>query len=76
MAENEQNDKTKITKPLNAYAKYSALGFQMIAIIGVFSFIGYKIDESANHETKWVTATLALVGVFVSLFIVIRSVQN
>lgn len=73
MAENEQNDNLK---PVNNYIKYSALGFQMIAIIGVFTFAGYKIDEANGHETKWVTAILSLVGVFASLYIVIRSVKN
>jgi CHASE1-domain containing sensor protein len=48
----------------------------MIIIIGIFTFAGYKIDESAQHDTKWVTALLALAGVFISLFIVIRSVKN
>lgn len=71
MAENEQND-----KPINNYIKYSALGFQMIAIIGVFTFIGYKIDESAAHDTKWITAIFSLIGVFASLYIVIRSVKS
>jgi ATP synthase protein I len=76
MDENDQNDKPRINKPLNSYAKYSAVGFQMIAIIGIFTFIGYKIDASANHTTKWVTALLSLIGVFISLYIVIRSVKN
>ena len=76
MAENEQKDKPGIEKPLNSYAKYSAMGFQMLAIISIFAFIGYKIDASANHETKWVTALLSLIGVFISLYIVIRSVKN
>lgn len=76
MDENEQNDKPDAGKAINAYAKYSAMGFQMIAIIGVFTFVGYKIDESANHPTKWVTALLSLVGVFISLYIVIKSIKN
>lgn len=76
MAENEQDDKPGIKKPLNGYARYSAMGFQMVAIIGVFAFIGYKVDASANHQTKWVTALLSLIGVFISLYIVIRSVKN
>ena len=75
MDENEQNGKPEI-EPLKSYAKYSALGFQMIAIIGVFTFIGYKIDESAAHDTKWITAIFSLIGVFASLFIVIRSVKS
>ena len=71
MAKNEQDD-----KPLNAYVKYSGLGFQMIAIIGVFAFAGYKIDESAHHQVKWVTAALSLAGVFISLYIVIVSLKK
>jgi ATP synthase protein I len=71
MAKNEQDD-----KPMNAYAKYSGLGFQMIAIIGVFAFAGYKIDESAHHQVKWATAALSLAGVFISLYIVIVSLKK
>lgn len=76
MAENEQDPGSQTNKPLNAYAKYTSLGFQMIVIIGVFTFVGYKIDENAQHATQWVTAVMALAGVFISLFLVIRSVKN
>lgn len=74
MAKNDpvEND----NKSMNAYAKYSSIGFQMIAIIGVFTYAGYKIDQYAHHSVRWVTATLALTGVFVSLYIVIRSVKS
>jgi len=63
-------------KPISNYAKYSGIGIQMIAIIGVFSFIGYKIDQYAGHQTQWVTAALSLTGVFISLYIVIRSLKD
>jgi ATP synthase protein I len=76
MEKNEQNTPPVEDKPLSAYAKYTSLGFQMIAIIGVFAFVGYKIDQNANHDPQWVTAVLALVGVFISLFLVIRSVKS
>jgi hypothetical protein len=62
-------------KPINGYAKYSGIGIQMLAIIGIFSFAGYKIDQYAGHKTQWVTALLALTGVFVSLYIVIRALK-
>lgn len=52
------------------------MGFQMIAIIGLFAYGGYKIDESAHHQTKWVTAVLSLVGVFISLYLVIVSLRR
>jgi hypothetical protein len=49
MAENEQPDVNyKEGKAINAYAKYTGMAFQMIVIIGIFAFAGYKIDEAAS----------------------------
>ncbi len=76
MAQNEQKQPNDGGKGVNAYAKYTGLAFQMIAIIGVFSFAGYKIDEATHHTTKWVTAAMSLIGVFISLYFIIRSVKN
>lgn len=70
--DNSSNNKSAVTN----YAKFMGMAFQMLVIIGVFTFAGYKIDQSAGHDTKWVTAALALVGVFIALFIVIRSIKN
>lgn len=61
---------------LSKYAYYSGLGFQMIAIIGVFTFIGYKIDEWQGNEKPIFTAILSLVGVCASLYSVIKSVNK
>jgi putative F0F1-ATPase subunit (Ca2+/Mg2+ transporter) len=74
MAKNERDENDN--RPLNAYVKYSGIGFQMIAIIGIFTYAGYKIDESAHHQVKWVTAALSLTGVFISLYIVIVSLKK
>ena len=74
MAKNEEDENDR--NPLNAYAKYSGMGFQMIAIIGIFTFAGYKIDEAAHHQVKWVTAILSLAGVIISLYIVIVSLKK
>jgi len=74
MAKNEPDENGD--KSMSAYVKFSGLGFQMIAIIGIFAYAGYKIDESAHHDVQWVTATLALIGVFISLYLVIRSLKS
>jgi hypothetical protein len=76
MAKNEQKESNDNDDPGNSYGKFMGIAFQMFAIIGIFSFAGYKIDESANHHTKWVTAALALSGVFISLYLVIRSIKD
>jgi F0F1-type ATP synthase assembly protein I len=78
MAENETNNNPDPDSPQgpNNYIKFTGLGFQMIAIICLFTFIGYKIDKATHHTTQWVTAVLALVGVFIALYTVIRSVKE
>jgi len=76
MSKDEQKDNDSNDKPENNYLKFTGMAFQMVVIIGLFSFAGYKIDEGANHHTKWVTAALALTGVFISLYLVIRSIKE
>lgn len=73
MTKNEQDNPGK---DVNSYAKYTGMAFQMIAVIGIMTFAGYKIDEAAGHQTKWVTAAMSLAGVFASLYLMLRSLKN
>ncbi|WP_316755897.1 AtpZ/AtpI family protein [Pedobacter aquatilis] len=68
----EENSEKKV----NAAAKYSAIGFQMIATIGLLTFIGYKIDQHRQSETNIITAAFALLGVGIALFQVIRQIMK
>ncbi|WP_343523464.1 AtpZ/AtpI family protein [Pedobacter sp.] len=63
-------------KKVNAAAKYSAIGFQMIATIGLLTFIGYKIDEHRNSKSKLITAAFALAGVGIALYQAIKQVTR
>lgn len=63
-------------KKLNGVAKYSAIGFQMIATIGLLTFIGYKIDEHQKNESNIITAIFALVGVALGLYQAIRQITK
>ena len=58
------------------YAKYTGIVFQMLAIIGIFTFAGYEIDKAASHSTKWVTAILSLAGIMIALYTVIKSLKD
>jgi len=72
--ENPKEEDTE--KKVNAAAKYSAIGFQMIITIGLLTFIGYKIDEHRNSETNIITAAFALFGVGIALYQVIKQVTK
>lgn len=37
-------------KPYNNYLKYSSLGFQLLAAIGVFGWLGYLLDRRLEFK--------------------------
>ena len=63
-------------KGLSNFMYFSGMGFQMIAIIGVFAFIGYKLDENKGSEKPIFTAIFSILGVGLSLYSVIKSVLS
>ena len=58
------------------FAKYTGIAFQMLATIGLFCFIGYKIDQNRTSNKLLFTALLGLAGVIISLVQVIRSLNR
>lgn len=72
----EQEEKNKGKRALNSYAYYSGMGFQMIAVIGIFAFIGHQIDVGQDSDTPIFTAFFSLAGVCASMYLVIRSVNK
>ncbi|SOD20497.1 AtpZ/AtpI family protein [Pedobacter xixiisoli] len=63
-------------KPTPNYIKYSGIAFQMLATIGVFVFVGYKLDEHQHIDNSLFTAVFGIVGVAASLYQVIRSLNK
>ena len=63
-------------KQATNFAKYTGIAFQMLATIGLFSFIGYKIDANKENGKLIFTAILGLVGVIISLISVVRSLNK
>jgi F0F1-type ATP synthase assembly protein I len=59
-------------KPLNAYAKYSALGIQMALIIGGGCYAGYKLDEYYKTTTPIFTIILSLLSIGIAMYIVLK----
>lgn len=73
MESNETNkQKHNSKKQLNNYAKYSAIAFQMIAVILIGVFGGKKLDEYLNFETPVFTIIFSLLSVFASIYLVLK----
>lgn len=64
----------KKNNPLNNYAKYSSIAFQMIAIIGVGSFVGVKIDDYFGDKNNLWTIILSLCSTILAVIFVIRRI--
>ncbi|ACU02614.1 MULTISPECIES: AtpZ/AtpI family protein [Pedobacter] len=69
-------DPNQRKKNLNAFAKYSSISFQMIVVIGVFAFIGHKIDVYRNAKTPIFTAGFSLLGVAISMYQVVKQLNK
>ena len=57
-------------------AKYSGIAFQMLAIIGLSAWAGVWLDGHYQTKTPWFTVGLMLLGLFVALYQVIRSLTK
>ena len=63
-------------KNVNNFARYSSISFQMLATIGVFAFIGYKLDAYRQAKSPIFTAIFSLVGVIISLYQVVKQLNK
>lgn len=55
------------TKKANSFLRYSSLGFEMMAIIGGFTFVGYKVDQWLENEFKGFTFGLMVLSVIIAI---------
>ena len=59
----------------SSYAKYSGLGIQMILILGLFTYGGYRLDEYL-HSDPWGTVVGSLLGVGLALYVPLRQLTK
>ena len=63
-------------RPLNAYAKYSGIAFQMVAVILVGVWGGVKLDEHFELETPLFTLGLSMLALGLGMYLMIKGVIN
>ncbi|MDU0370978.1 AtpZ/AtpI family protein [Hymenobacter endophyticus] len=61
---------------MRSVARYSGIGAQMLATIGLSTWAGYWLDGHFQNKTPWFTLSLMLLGLFAALYNVIRSVSK
>ena len=60
----------------SSVAKYSGIAFTMLAIIGGSAWLGTWLDGHYQNKTPYYTVGLMLLGLFASLYHVIRSLTK
>ncbi|MDP4188061.1 MAG: AtpZ/AtpI family protein [Bacteroidota bacterium] len=66
-----KGNKNKLTD----YGKYSSIAFQMLVIILLSVFGGFKLDHWL-HTTPVFTVILSIVGVFLAVYFAIKDLIN
>lgn len=72
----EESGNAEPKKSIKDFAVFAGVGFQMMAVIGVCAFIGFKVDEYYHHDTQWVTALSGVFGVCLSIYQTIRQLKS
>ncbi len=72
--DHHSNKSEKKDNQLNSYAKYSGIVIQMIAVIGIGTYIGVKLDEKFPNEHNLYTIGLSLASVIGSMVLAIRQI--
>lgn len=65
-----------MTKKKNNLIRFSGVGVQMGAIIGVFTWLGLFLDKKYETETPWWTLGLLLFGVISAMYLVIKEISK
>ena len=73
MPEKDQSEKQKENKQqLNNYLRYSAMAFQMGAIIALGAWLGSWLDERVENQTPWYTIGIGLFSIFAALYLTLK----
>lgn len=74
MSKENKTPTQKPEKQLSNYAIYSGLILQMMAMIGLGVFVGYKLDQKYPNKHQLFTVVFSLLSVVLSVFYVVKRI--
>lgn len=69
-------NQNKATNPLRQYAKYSGIAFQMMAVMALSAWLGWKLDQKLNLQFPIFTLVFIITALALVLYKLIRSFSN
>ncbi len=73
---NKKENPNEKLKPLKRYLQLSGIAVQMGITIFLFSLGGRELDKHYETQKEWFTIIAVLLGVFVSLYVVIKQLNR
>ena len=70
--EEKNSPKKKLPESANSYMKYATMSTQMLVIIGLGVFGGYKLDNMMGNKVPVFTLVLSLLSVGIAIYISIK----
>lgn len=68
--------KNSLKKPLDNFARFSGLAFQMIVIIVIGVFLGNKLDEIFPNQYQLFTIICSLAFIGIAMYYVIKKATD
>lgn len=69
----QKNNFQKNKKKFDSFIRYSSLAFEMMGMIALGTFLGFKIDQWMENEFKGFTLGLMILSVIGAVFYSIRN---
>ncbi|MCB0396564.1 MAG: AtpZ/AtpI family protein [Flavobacteriales bacterium] len=82
MAKETEKPEGKKNKPpsqatkFEAYARYSGIAFQAVAMILLGTFGGHALDKHFENRINWITAVAAIVSTALALYYLIKQLTR
>ncbi|GJM27414.1 MAG: hypothetical protein DHS20C17_00490 [Cyclobacteriaceae bacterium] len=72
----KQTNHNKATSPLKQYARYTGIAFQMMAVMAISAWLGYKVDQQLNFQFPVFTLVFILIAIGLILYKLVKSLSN
>lgn len=72
MEKSKSEKQKQLGNSLNTYARYSSLAFQMMAILLLFVFAGYKLDSWTEWHFPLFKLLFSLLGVVLAIYFAVK----
>lgn len=71
-----ERDKENVKKEANSYLKWSGLAFQLLGGMGVFGFLGHKLDQYLELKFPAFMLTFGFLAFGAVMYQVYKAVKN